>query len=414
MYERPPLAFYQENIIDSPCRYTVTEGATKTGKTVSHLIWLFELALQGSAGQNYWWVAPVYQQAEIAFRRLKRAMPDYVRPRAIEKPFLIELSNGARIGFMSAEKPDNLYGEDVFGVVMDEYTRMREEANHAIRSTLTATQAPAKYIGNVRGTGWGYGLARKAESGELGPEWQYFKVTADDAVKANILPQSEIDDAKNTLPNGVFLELYYCIPDQSAADRFAFAFDESKHVASCQVNPQYPVHLSFDFNYNPISCAIVQHYDGCVYFPHMIKLPNSNIYQLCDLIKTKYPGCMFIVTGDATGKANTAITRDNLNYYMIIKQQLGLGDGQMQVPTVNPSLAENQVLVNAILEHYKVRIDPDNASGLVFDMKFVKMDNNGKIVKTDRSDPTQQADALDTARYWFNQHLKHFVKFKLK
>jgi hypothetical protein len=47
----------------------------------------------------------------------------------------------------SGEKPDGLYGEDVFAAVIDEASRMREEAWHALRSTLTATRGMRISIG---------------------------------------------------------------------------------------------------------------------------------------------------------------------------------------------------------------------------------------------------------------------------
>ncbi len=77
-YTRPPISDYQRKIIDSPARFTVTEAATKTGKTASHIIWLNEqpLALNLKEGQSVWWVAPVYVQAEIAFNRLKSQITD--------------------------------------------------------------------------------------------------------------------------------------------------------------------------------------------------------------------------------------------------------------------------------------------------------------------------------------------------
>jgi hypothetical protein len=57
----------------------------------------------------------------------------------------------AIISFKSGEKPDNLYGEDVWAVVVDEASRTREEAYWALRSTLTATGGPIRIIGNVKG-----------------------------------------------------------------------------------------------------------------------------------------------------------------------------------------------------------------------------------------------------------------------
>lgn len=409
-FTRPPLTKYQDAIYFSEKRYTVTEGTTKCGKTVSHVIWLFEQALNGKEGHNFWWVAPVFAQSKIAYKRLKRFISDKSLFKANDTEQTITLFNGAVIWFKTGEKPDNLYGEDVHAVVMDEYTRMREEAWFAIRSTLTATKGKCKFIGNVKGTGnWGYQLARKAEAGKLS-DWAYFKVTASDAVKEGILDQKEIEDAEATLPRGVFLELYYGIPNENSSDKFCYSFNEEKHIGSCQVDLNYPVYLSFDFNYNPICVGVYQHYDDTIFCPEIIKLENSNIYTLCEVIKTKFPNALLIVTGDMSGKSHSALVKDNLTYFKAIRQALNIPDSQMQIKGVNPRLEQNQVLVNAILEHYNVKIDPDKAAPLVFDCKFVRMDNEKKIIKEDRNDPTQQADAMDSFRYYLNRFHSSFVK----
>ena len=130
--------------------------------------WLLEQAMHGRPGQAYWWLSPVYPQAKIAYRRLKRGIPQSLYT-SNESEMTVTLLNGAVISFRSAEKPDNLYGEDVYAAVLDEATRMREEAWHAIRSTLTATRGPIRIIGNVKGRrNWAYQLARRAEGGEVG------------------------------------------------------------------------------------------------------------------------------------------------------------------------------------------------------------------------------------------------------
>src|SRR5207302_1736063 len=123
----------------------------------------------------------------------------------------ITLANGAVLWFKSAEKPDNLYGEDVYAAVVDEASRVREEAWHAVRSTLTATRGPIRIIGNVKGRkNWAYRMARRAESGE--PGMHYARITAADAVQAGVLDAAEIEDARATLPESVFRELYEAEP----------------------------------------------------------------------------------------------------------------------------------------------------------------------------------------------------------
>jgi hypothetical protein len=222
-YTRPFLYPYQKAILDSEKRYTVTEASTKVGKTASHIIWLFEQALKIKANQSVWWVAPVYGQAEIAYNRMKSQVTGSEFFKSNEQKLQLTLPTGAKIQFKSAERPDNLYGDDVYAAVFDEFTRAREEAWFALRSTLTATKGKCKFIGNVKGrANWGYKLASKAKNGE--PDFDYFKITAYDAVREGLLDISEVESAKRELPIDVFKELYLAEPSENAANPFGFQF----------------------------------------------------------------------------------------------------------------------------------------------------------------------------------------------
>lgn len=223
-YTRPWVAPYQQRMLDCDARYTVTEASTKAGKTASHIIWLFEQALQGHAGQQFWWVAPVYNQAKIAFARMKRQVTSPGFFTANESSLTLTLPTGSIIAFKSAEKPDNLYGDDVYAAVFDEFTRAREESWFALRSTLTATQGHCKFIGNVKGKkNWGYKLAQKAKQPD-NPTYAYFKITAYDAVEAGILKLEEIEEAKRDLPEAVFRELYLAEPSDDGSNPFGISF----------------------------------------------------------------------------------------------------------------------------------------------------------------------------------------------
>ena len=218
VYRRPWLAPYQKSALFRPERYAVVEATTKAGKTVGCMVWLTEQAMRGKAGSNYWWVAPIFPQAKMVFRRLERALPPGVYA-ANRTELTITLANGAVIWFKGADKPDSLYGEDVYAAVIDEATRCKEEAWHAVRSTLTATRGPVRIIGNVKGRrNWAYLMARRAESGES--EMAYAKITAKDAIKAGILKADEIEDARRLLPESVFRELYMAEPSDDAGNPF--------------------------------------------------------------------------------------------------------------------------------------------------------------------------------------------------
>ena len=184
------------------------------------MIWLTEQAMRGRSGQNYWWVSPVLSQSVIVYRRLKRSLPRSIYA-FHDTEHRITLINGATIWFKGADKPDSLYGEDVYAAVIDEATRCKEEAWHAVRSTLTATQGPLRIIGNVKGRrNWAYQLARRAESGE--PGMHYARITAHDAVRAGILQAEEIADAKRQLPAAVFRELYEAEPSDDQGNPFGY------------------------------------------------------------------------------------------------------------------------------------------------------------------------------------------------
>jgi len=401
----------QKAIIDCHTRFTITDGSTQSGKTISHIVWLFERALSYTDGQIAWWVAPTYEMTRIAFVRLKRFLNPYQKLFAYNDTALsIIFPGGGLIRFKSGDRPDNLYGETVTDLVMDEHTRMKEDVYFACYSRLTATNGRMKLIGNVVGTNtWGYRLARQVEAGEL-PDWTYFKITAKDAVDAGIMQQEVLDAAERTYPKGIFLEMFYGIPFENSSNRFFFSFDESKHVGSCSIDMSLPIYISFDFNYNPICAGVFQFVQGHIFCIEIIKLENSNIYNLCEVLRIKYGNGLIIVTGDASGTANSALTKDNLNYYRIIKNELGLNSGQMRIPTVNPRFEENQVLCNAVLEHIPVTIDKDHAQPLIFDLKFARIDNNGKLIKTDRNDPQQQLDACDLFRYYCNVFHRDILK----
>lgn len=233
-YDRPFIYPYQKAILNSTARYTCTEAATKVGKTASHIIWLFEQALKCKPNQSVWWVAPTFGQAKIAFDRMKEQISDRSLFTANETNLLLTLTNLAKIHFKTGEKPDNLYGDDVYAAVMDEASRCREQAWFALRSTLTSTGGPCKFIGNVNGRkNWFYKLSQKAKSGE-DPNYQYFRITAYDAAAAGMLTKDgrpfldEINDAKKDLPENVFKELYLAEASEDGSNPFGM-----DHISRC-------------------------------------------------------------------------------------------------------------------------------------------------------------------------------------
>ena len=263
VYRRPWLYPAQAAAVFASARYSLIEASTKSGKTVGCLVWFFEQAINAAVdqhGRNYWWVAPVYPVAKMAYRRLKRFVPSAIYT-ANESELCLTLGNGAALWFKGSDKPDTLYGEDVYAAVIDEATRCKEEAWHAVRSTLTATRGPIRIIGNVNGRqNWAYRLARKAEQGA--PDMAYFKLTAYDAVEAGVLSAEEIADAARALPEAVFRELYLAEPSDDGGNPFGLsAIRACIGVESTDPPAVWGIDLAKSHDY---TVAIALDEDGCV------------------------------------------------------------------------------------------------------------------------------------------------------
>jgi hypothetical protein len=271
-YDRPKLYPYQTAILDCPARFTVTIAATKAGKTASHIVWLFEQALQcvsnptmrnevmavdgtgkivyvknedpSLLNQSVWWIAPTFVQAKIAYNRVKAQFEgDRSLLKFNETNLIITLATGVQMHFKTAEKPDNLYGDDVYAFVFDEFTRARETAWYALRSTITSTGGKGKFIGNAKSKkNWGYKLAMKAKAGN-DPDYKFFKITAYDAANCGMMTKDgrpfieEIEAAKRDLPESVFNELYLAEASEDGSNPFGLKYIAAACVPTLSTLP---------------------------------------------------------------------------------------------------------------------------------------------------------------------------------
>jgi len=229
-WQRPPLYPKQEAAIFDPARFVCIEASTKSGKTHGCIVWLLEQAvLHGGPGKTFYWIAPVTQQADTAWRRFKLALqPLYEHIKIHEGIKVITLWNGSRLAFKSADNPDSLYSDDVYAVVVDEASRCKPETLPASISITTKTHGPVRYIGNVKGkSNFFYHISREAQKGK--PEWSYHKITAYDAAEAGVLTYAAIEQAKNSgIPDYVFRELYLAEPSDLASNPFGL-----HNIAAC-------------------------------------------------------------------------------------------------------------------------------------------------------------------------------------
>lgn len=351
--------------------------------------------------------APTYKMLMEVWRTMIDILYDITESKS-ETEKRIEIYGGGVIDFWSLEDPNSIRGRKYKRVVLDEAAlarNLQDAWSHVIRPTLTDLKGDAWFLSTPKGkNNYFYDLFNNTDLFDDWISWQMPTV-----LNPNIDPK-EVEEARLQLDPLTFAQEYLASFVTENLTAWAYCYDPKKHIGKTALNKAYEVKLSFDFNRDPITCGVFQDYNDQIYGIEQIKLQNSNIYNLCDYIKAIYGNCLLIVTGDATGRSSSALVKDNINYYTVIKSNLNLSANQIRVPSVNPSLEENRVLVNSVLHHKNVTLDDQKCKALIFDLEHAQVLPDGSLDKTDRKDPTKQLDSLDCFRYYLNSFFRHILK----
>lgn len=305
--KRPKLAQYQKDFLYNPARFTVTEASTKAGKTFAHIFWIYERAHEpwNKINYNHWWVAPVYSQAKIAFNRLRAKVGKYDAYKINESNLIITTPLGTHIHFKSADKPDNLFGEDVYSIVFDEAPRAKVTAFYALRSTITATHGIMKMIGNFGGVAnWVHQLKEKAQTD---PEYAYYKVTAWDAVDEGILDREEIEQAQKDLPPKIFAQLY--LAEETEGKDQLISFDAMNNMFTNTHAKTGQRYITADIALHGSDKFVVIVWDGWVIIDFIVvgKCDAPEVEKLLKETAEKY----------AVGRSNITYDADGLGSFLI-------------------------------------------------------------------------------------------------
>ena len=401
----------QLQILSEAKRFNVLKCGRRFGKTELTKEIALNILLENNQYVGYW--TPTYKDLANVWKEIKYTISP-ITSKINEQLKQITTITGGVIDFWSMDEPDSGRGRKYHVAIIDEAEKaihLKQAWEQTIRATLVDYKGSAWFMSTPK-FGATYFKMTLFQNENKFDNWKSWRFTSFDNP---FLDPKEIEEARKY--DELTYRCEYLAEDVDLLGRrFAFAFDREKHIPKV-IDPfiwngtqEQILYLSFDFNRNPITCAVIQHYNGCIYVIEQIKLANSNIYELCNYIKSSYPEYLYMITGDASGKASSALVKDNLNYYTVIQTELRVSINQFKLPAVNPRIEENQVLVNAIFSKYPVFIHPDKGKALIFDLENVQMGNDGKIKKDNRQDETEQADSLDCFRYYLNSFHKNFLQ----
>lgn len=230
------------------------------------------------------------------------------------------------------------------------------------------------------------------------PHFKFYWTTYKDNRFLSKRDRERLQELKHTNP--LFYDIY-CLGLWGVVDKsgkFTYNFDQNIHVRDdIDFDKDHRVlWLSFDFNIDPMTCAVAQKPDNqSLYILDEIRLENSDIYQVLDRIKADYPGYVYIVTGDASGTNNTGMVRGKLNYWQTIVKYFKLTTAQIKKRNKNLGLIDSRILCNAALKTTNFAVHP-RCENIIHDLKFAKVDDYGVLIK-DREN--NKNDHLDTVRY---------------
>lgn len=197
-----------------------------------------------------------------------------------------------------------------------------------------------------------------------------------------------------------------------------YAFNKEQHTApAVPYLKAYPVHLSFDFNRDPLTCIAVQqspHRGGRDSFVHIIKEFSGQytLRELCEQIRTTYTGSILYVTGDASGnRGDVSMTQRHGTYYSMIQSYLNLTPRQLHLNTRNLPHHDSRLLMNTLFADYPdISICTTGCPLLINDCLIARTDSDSSKPGTLRKDRgIYKMDLFDAMRYFFQTYFNDYA-----
>lgn len=397
----------QHRILDGAKRFNHLRCGRRLGKTT--LIGeLSEIVIDGKF-VGIWF--PTYKDLDPVWQEMKQIFKPIIRSKN-EVLHQITMFTGGVIDFWSMENPDSGQGRKYHRAIIDEAAKsanLYKAWENTIRPTLTDYIGDAYIMSRPKGKNNPFYLIEEKHKGF--DNWAFFHLTSYDNCTdvGGYLQRSEIDAAKDQLDDINFRQEYLAEYVDANDRPFFYAFDRKKHVIPVYTpNPHLPLIFSLDFNKDPMTCLVGQQVDiWTVYAFAEIDLANGSTPEIADQIKADYISWFYNmdVTGDATGRNRSALTRGNLNHYRILKDVLNLSDDQIRVPTQNLALSDSRVLCNSVLKNAKFYIT-EACRKTIKDIEMTMVDDEGEMIKN----ATFPCHKTDSARYLIAECYKDFIK----
>lgn len=194
--------------VDNPTSlFLVGDGCIPTHNTMGYSVKMIAMAMTCEfKHRQYAWLAPTYPAAKIAMKYFQRLLPEQLYTLNKQDLSITIKHNQNVIYFKGVNKdPENtIEGEAYHHIVMDEASKMVEQAVASARTTTTQTKGRIDIISTPRGKNWFFDYWKKGQDPD---QKNYISFQYPTHMNPFIDPE-EIALAKEQLPERLF-EQYY-------------------------------------------------------------------------------------------------------------------------------------------------------------------------------------------------------------
>jgi len=191
----------QKELYDIDTRFVIACVGRQWGKG---FVTMLKVIKRSQKGGVYWWVEPIIPQAKVHFRRMLKHFK-HIIAKVNRSELSVQLVTGTVWYFKGCEKPENLDGETLDGLVLDEAAKAHEDVwFQTLLPMLAVKKGFAYLIGKPRGNNYFKRLFKKAELKE-NKDWTAYHTISKTSPFFSL---EEWDRAKEDTPELIFRQEY--------------------------------------------------------------------------------------------------------------------------------------------------------------------------------------------------------------
>lgn len=336
----------QLELINDNVRFKVVPAGRRSGKTERAKRFIIKEALR-NANEQYFVAAPTRDQVKkIYWNDLKKLMPESQKlKQPSETELTLYFANGTTIILIGLDKPERIEGTFWSGGIIDEIADIKEGAWEANISPALDTFNPSRpdyqswcwLIGVPDGLNHYYDMATYSENSN-DPDWKLYHWKS-----SEILPTKTIEAAKRRMSKKQYTQEYEA-SFETATGRVYEDYSKLNHTDKVY-DENRPIIWCHDFNYTPMSSAIIQEYGNQSFVVDEIILESAVAKNAALEFVTKYANSRIkevYLYGDAAGRAGEKHSQESS--WTMIKDVLKENNWIIidKVPYSNMSIVDGQ------------------------------------------------------------------------